>query len=74
MRKAIPPLQDPQKEYDEEILKDFLFNEKQYEEEMEKEGRMVIQALENQEVNTDETRKAIMHNQSYILFPLFPVS
>ena len=35
-REAIPPLQHPQKEDDEETLKDFLFNGKQDEEEMEK--------------------------------------
>ena len=65
-RKAIPPLQHPQKEDDEEILKDFLFNEKQNEEEMEKKKGWLYRLW--------KTRKSLLMKQEKIKCTIYPIS
>ena len=71
-REAIPPLQHPRKEDDEETLKDFLFSGNQDEEEMEKKKGWLYRLWKN--------RKSILtkqenYNAQSILhpFPSFPV-
>ena len=69
-KNLFPTPASPPEENDKETLKDFLLNEKQNEEGMEKIKGWLIQALEYQEVNTDEARKIIIHSPSCILFPV----
>ena len=70
-KNLFPTPVSPPEEDDKETLKDFLLNEKQNEEEMEKMKGWLLQAQEYQEVNnTDEARKIIMHSPSCILFPV----
>ena len=69
-REAIPPLQHAQKEDDEETLKDFLFNGKQDEEEREKKKRWLYRLWKNRKSILMKLEKTIMHNPSYILFPV----